>query len=219
MTGLLLGALACDGEPACRGGGCRADGTTLATVGADNRELGFSAAEAVAFFAGGTGDLVWHDGTTTTVAVSAELAGDSVEIYRWPPGQGYCYPTMTIPAGLRLTTGDGKLDESWPASLIAESDGAAILAVFPGSPPPFSAGLQAVVPAAWRTSGDREGVNVDIVAKQNRMRVYCATGERVSADPADSCNDRDGVLRFFSGPPDLDVPPSVFVIGAWRWRD
>ena len=217
MTGLLLG---CSDEPAYRENGCVADVTLHATVGVDNRELGFSAADAVAFFAGGTGSLVWHDDATTTVAISAALAGDTVEVYRFPPGKGYCYPTMTLPATMQLSTGDGRLAESWSTSLVAVSDGAEIVAVFPGSDPPFSAGFQAIVPAAWRTAGNREAVELDIVAKRNRRHVYCSVSEPVSTDPADFCNDRDGVLRFFTGPGGLQEGPStVFVIGSWRWNE
>jgi hypothetical protein len=217
VTALLLG---CDGEPPYRNDNCVVNVTAHATVGVDNRELGFSAADAVAFFAGGTGNMVWHDDTTTTVAVSGELAGDSVEVDRFPAGKGYCHPMMTLPANLQLATGDGRLAESWSTSLVAVSDGAEILAVFPGSDPPFSAGFQAIIPAAWRTAGNQEAVELDIQAKRNRLRVYCGASERVSMDPADLCNDRDGVLRFFTRPSDaVEAPSSVFVIGTWRWSE
>lgn len=216
LTGLLLG---CDAEPAYRNGTCLADIAARFTVGVDNRELGFSADDALAFFASGTGDMVWHDDATTTVAISAALAGDSVEVDRWPPGKGYCYPSMVIPANLQLTTGDGKLAESWSTSLIALSDGADLLAVFPDSIVPLSAGFEAVVPAAWRTAGDREGVSLTVDAKRNRLRVNCSPSETVSMDPADYCNDRDGVLRFFTGSGALDGPSTVFVIATWRWAE
>ena len=217
MTGLLLG---CAREPAYRDNGCLANVTLHATVGVDNRELGFSADDAVAFFAGGTGDMVWHDDATTTVAVSVQLAGDSVEVDRFPAGQGYCYPRMILPATLGLATGDGRLEESWSTSLVALSDGAGIVAVFPDSNLPFSAGIQAIIPAAWRTAGNREAVGLDIAAKRNRTRVYCGPSEPVSMDSADFCNDRDGVLRFFTGPSDaLEGSPSVFVVGTWHWSE
>jgi hypothetical protein len=205
---------------------CMADGRLTAAVEPDNRELGFTALEAVAFLGPSTGGLTWHDGAMAEIDVRFSRSG-RVDIDRYPPRQGYCYPTMRISGELQLGTGDGRLQERLPATLIAvRGPGGRLEAVFPmfdGRIEPTSSGL---IPTDWRTPGNTEGLDVQIDAPGNRRSAFCAPEERPVSDPIERCTDRPGVLRFVSYPPGTfenhhNFDPSKIrkrLLASWRWQ-
>ena len=204
---------------------CMIDVRLMADVEPDNRELGFTALEAVAFLGPSTGQLTWHDGAMTEIDVRFNRSG-TVDIDRFPPQQGYCYPGMRIAGELQLGTKDGRLQERIPAHLIARrGPGRPLDTVVPmidGMINPASSGI---IPASWRTPGNTEGLDVQVDAPGNRTSVFCRLDERPASDPVQRCTDRPGVLRFVSYPPDTfadhhNIDASkirTLVLASWRW--
>lgn len=225
LVGLAAGCGDGSDEPAYRREGCMASGLLRAEIQPDDRELGFTATEAIAAFGPSTGQLGWHHGALTEIAVRFDRTG-AVNIDRYPPHEGWCYPTMQVAGELHLATSDGRLQERLPATLLAVSgQGGSLEVVFPmfdGPIEPASAGL---IPADWRTAGNKESLDIQINAPHNRHSAFCPPSQRPSSDPLEFCNSHAGVLRFISYPPDTyanhhNVDFSKirkWMIATWRW--
>jgi hypothetical protein len=222
---LLVGLGAACGDDEYGARSCMGDVRLTAEVEPDNRELGFTALEAVAFLGPSTGQLTWHDGAMTEIDVRFSRSG-TVRIDRYPPRQGYCYPSMRIAGELQLGTSDGRLQERLPAKLIAmRGPGGQLDAVFPMFDGPIEPASNGLIPADWRTPGNTERLDVQIDAPGNRKSAFCGLDERPVSDPLERCTDRPGVLRFVSYPPDtfadhhnIDVSKiRKWLVASWRW--
>jgi hypothetical protein len=168
----------------------------------DTGGTGFSALDALAAFnTPGHGTVRWHDGTTSTVTIAAVAQTDSAKVDHPPRDEGYCVPTLTVPIELRVATADGRLSEAVATSLTAVGYDGNIETVF------VDAGLplddlrgDLAIPADWLIPGHvvrRLVLNLSWT-RPGGTSAWCLPGEERSMDPDETCNDYDGVARFYS---------------------
>jgi hypothetical protein len=225
---VAVGAVGCAEDPGPYPEDCTYDnGLNSVTTLNDGSQLGFAGADLVAMVnAQGPGQLVWHDGATTTIEVDATATGDRVDIYAPPPDQGYCMPYLLVrDVALHLRSDDGRLDEEVITTLAGWGYDGSVHFLFPSDTRIALVEPNALqVPPSWSSPQRPDEVllvdlHVDAAAGYSP---YCLADDAESDDPNITCNSHEGVIRFHASDPEADPvhpPPGSYFTSAVGWWD
>ena len=210
-----------DGKPACSYKSCSFFGAPV-SVPFDDASLGFTATDLLGKFARpATGQLIWYDGTSTTLHVQVRYDQPAVGTLR--SGDPTCAEMSVDGTVVSVTTDDGRLSgDDFPGRLTASVLGEPTTMVWANLAPPHVADLHGSfrAPATW-------GANVQVqtltLAVATRAETCSVCAARASTDPRFSSTspepgcEYDGKL-FWNGMNDSTrgCTPRV-TVAAWKW--
>jgi hypothetical protein len=218
-----------NGKPACPGTPQPATACSSpipAATSADDRSAGFSAQDVLNDLNDpGAADLIWYDGTTTTLHMQARYENLSVSVAHGAPDGGSCWDEELTANGavLAFSTDDGKLmGEELPAILGADVRDQQPRVVFAFS----SLGLRLDVaalhgsfqlPASWTADAGMPGfLTLEVGSKGSPCNPNCAVGvaERWS-DTVEACG-YDG--KIVANIPRASMCDFRLTVATWKWR-
>jgi hypothetical protein len=196
-------------------------------VAADDRSLGFSAADLLTMFSA-TGDLIWYDGTVTRLHVSARYEQLSVFVQQGPGTPGTRCPQMLANGAVfTVSTDDGRFaGDEITGSIWAIGEAGRDLMVFPSLDlllPLSTLRGSFAPPATWQADGTTGSLSFTFEPPSDTCNGNCAPSPPASdllwSSAASVCG-YDG--KIFAILPPAAGSPTVCtrgtVVATWIWR-